>query len=242
MRPFYKYYGSKYILAKQYGSPRHDLVIEPFAGSACYSLYYNCRNVRLYDIDDEICEIWNYLINCSEQDIKSLPDWIESIEHLNTILQPAQQLIRRWLWCAPTANGRRKLSKRYHISKDRGDWNSIWSTAVKRRILQQKPLIANWTIDKCSYEHIPNVEAHWHIDPPYNSKAGQAYRHNSRDINFTHLAEWCKSRNGTVDVCEMEGADWLPFTTLCSVINTRRRKYTEVVWRKGYTERQLELF
>ena len=229
MRPMFKYYGSKWNLAQHYGPPRKNLVIEPFAGSACYSLYWNCRNVKLYDIDDEMCAIWDFLINCSENDIKDQPDWIESIEQLESMPVDIQRLVRRWIWHLPTTEGRISLGS-YTRNKaiGRSQWGAIWSPISKERIIKQKPHIKNWTIEKLSYENIPNINAHWHIDHPYDSKAGRAYRHSN--INYKHLAEWCRSRQGSVDVCEMEGANWMDFKPLRKILNTARRKYTEVVW------------
>ena len=98
MRPFFKYYGSKWNGAKHYGPPKYELVIEPFAGSACYATYWEVPHVKLYDISDEVCAVWDYLINCSEQDIKDLPDWIEGREHLLGLPYAPQRLIARWIW------------------------------------------------------------------------------------------------------------------------------------------------
>lgn len=230
-RPMFKYYGGKWKLAKYYGPPRRDLVVEPFAGSACYSLYWNCRNVKLYDKDDEVCQLWDYLINCSENDIKALPDWIENINELFELKYAEERLIVRWLYlCTPKKTPRTTdlaFYKRHrHYRKD------FWGYHTKQRILRAKPLIADWSIDCCSYEDIPNTEAHWHIDPPYNSKPGQQYRHNSKSIDYNHLAEWSKERLGEVDVCEKEGADWLPFRQLKTIQPTTFRKstYNEVYW------------
>ena len=50
------------------------------------------------------------------------------------------------------------------------------------------------------------------MDPPYNNAAGKKYA--TSTVNYTHLAEWCRSRHGQTIVCENAGADWLPFTTL----------------------------
>jgi len=33
-------------------------------------------------------------------------------------------------------------------------------------------------------------------------------------VNYTHLADWCQSRQGQTIVCENAVADWLPFKTL----------------------------
>lgn len=44
LHPFFPYYGSKWSLGPLYPAPRHDRIIEPFAGSACYSLHHPERD------------------------------------------------------------------------------------------------------------------------------------------------------------------------------------------------------
>ena len=244
-RPMFNYYGSKWLLAVYYGPPRRNKVIEPFAGSACYSLFWNCRNVLLADISPEICQVWDFLINCSEQDIKSLPDEIKDAEHLHSIPMPAQLLIRRWIWCLPIIKDTHVTMNRYHKHKhERDKQRTIWSRKTKGRLIAQKELIANWKIVNEPYWRLPNEEAHWHIDPPYNNKAGKAYEFNCDGINYEALGKWCKSRKGSIDVCENYGADWLPFEVLKSKhIGYTRVPRIEVVYReKGYLHEQAELF
>jgi hypothetical protein len=86
-----------------------------------------------------------------------------------------------------------------------------------------------------SYADLPNAECTWFIDPPYVD-AGKNYPCGSKDINYDHLAAWCRSRKGQVIVCENEGATWLPFepciqnkrgATFDSGVSRRR---TEMIW------------
>ena len=233
MKSMFMYYGSKMRMAPLYGPPCHDLVIEPFAGSATYSLKWNCRNVRLYDIDEEICSLWDFLIHCSESDITSIPDVFANIDEVCALPPDQERLVRRWLWILPTVDNVSKLS-RYedqrdgHLMERTGRYGKYWNDRAKRRIVEQKHRIADWRIERLSYEQIPDVEAHWFVDPPYSGKEGRAYRHN--EIDFDHLADWCRARQGTVDVCEKSGADWLPFTHLRTANNMGNAKYREVVW------------
>ena len=251
MRPFYKRYGSKWQMAKYIGPPRRDLVVEPFAGSAGYSLYWNCRNVRLYDIDNDIIDLWIYLINCTVADITKLPDWINSPDDVLSLeVRAEQNLIQRWLSFGTRTPIKPDSSLKvysefvahYRDGKPT-QWNSghaasetaMWSPAVKDRIINQKPLIADWEVTLVDdYSEIPNEVAHYHIDPPYQSQM-KVYS-KEHYIDYTELAEWCQSRNGSVDVCEQSGADWLPFRPLKRNINLRRNKYTEMIWRNERTE------
>lgn len=232
MRPFFSYYGAKYTGAKHYGRPRSALVIEPFAGSACYSSYWNVEHVRLYDVSDAICQLWDWLIHSSLRDVTTLPDQFETFEQVQSLPAGARTLVQFWV-----AKGRAepsgRLSPWYFQYRNAHDCR-VWGPAVKRRLIEQKPLITKWTIERLSYEQIPLVEAHWHVDPPYANEAGSRYPHSA--IDFAHLGHWCRSLPGHVDVCENVGSNWLPFEPLYEVVSTRGRRsgaYSqEAVWRK----------
>jgi site-specific DNA-adenine methylase len=69
----FSYYGSKSKIVDYYPPPKHKRIIEPFAGSARYSLKYWQNDVLLVDKYPVIVEVWNYLKNASEADILKLP-------------------------------------------------------------------------------------------------------------------------------------------------------------------------
>ena len=239
---FFNYYGGKASSAERYGEPRKPVVIEPFAGGAGYSTFWSVKHVKLYDIRRELVDLWQWLIECPDSDIEELPDWIDSVEHLLSIPRPAQDLIATWLVYSGDQIGRFNENRTidfYLKQRELGD-HSIWSPTMKARIIRQKPIIANWTCECMSYEDIPNIDAHWHVDPPYQ-KQMKVYD-KTQTIDFVHLAEWCRTRNGTIDVCEEKGADWLPFLPLHTRNNNANNKYTEMVWRKDYNPRQGDMF
>ena len=74
MRPFWKYYGGKWRLAPTYSKPRSDVIIEPFARSAGYSVRFNAPRVILIDSDPVVIAVWRYLIGASAIEINALPD------------------------------------------------------------------------------------------------------------------------------------------------------------------------
>jgi len=232
VKPFFSYYGAKYIGAKYYGKPRRDLVIEPFAGSACYATRWNARNVRLYDVSPDICDLWDFLINASVNDIEKIPDSFVTDEEFLSLERGPRLLCSFWI-AKGRAQPSQKLSPWYFRYNQSHDCR-VWGPQVKARIINQKPLIANWTVDQLSWEKVPVEEAHWHIDPPYSGAPGRKYPHDS--VDFPALAEWCRSLPGSVDVCENVGADWLPFDPLFEVVSTRGRREgsysSEAVWRK----------
>ena len=113
--------------------------------------------------------------------------------------------------------------------------NSFWGKAIKQRILRQHTYIKHWKIYNKSFENIRDRKATWFIDPPYQV-AGKHYRHGSKYINYSDLADFCKSRTGRVIVCENEGAKWLtfkPFRDIKSSAGNKRSQISkEVIWSK----------
>ena len=248
MKSFFNYYGSKNQGARHYGPPRRDLVIEPFAGSAAYSVKWECPNVLLYDLSDDVCAAWDWLINCSEEDVRKLPIRFKTNEEMNSLPDGPRQVVYWSFWFGECAIGNRlpkwndawaregKLTG--HLANvmgplNRGLSSNMWDERRRDRVIRQKPLIRNWTIECLDYRNIPLRDAHWHVDPPYQCNAGRKYPHN--EIDFDHLGKWCRELPGAVDVCEQEGADWLPFKRLYSMRTTApgtSKKSSEVVWRK----------
>ena len=70
MRPFFGFYGGKWRdTPKYYPAPDHDTIVEPFAGSAGYSVRYADRNVILGEKDAVIFGVWDYLIRVPAHEI-----------------------------------------------------------------------------------------------------------------------------------------------------------------------------
>lgn len=107
-----------------------------------------------------------------------------------------------------------------------------WGEAIRERIARQVEAIRHWQIHEYSYENAPDVPATWFVDPPYAGRAGRYYREKFTD--YARLAEWSKSRQGQVIVCEQEGADWLPFRpfrNIKALDGKHGRKHSaEVIW------------
>jgi hypothetical protein len=71
----FSYYGSKSKIVNYYPEPKFKKIIEPFAGSAKYSLKYWENDILLIDKYERIYKLWKYLQSCSEKDILKLPDF-----------------------------------------------------------------------------------------------------------------------------------------------------------------------
>jgi hypothetical protein len=213
LRPFFCYYGGKWRAAPKYPAPMHDTIAEPFAGAAGYATRYHDRNVCLFDKDPVIAGLWDFLIRSSTEDILRLP-LVEPGELVGElpICQEAKSLIG--FWCnAGSVAPCNTLSK---WARDSGEKGNFWGTRIRSRIALQVPYIKHWQIFNWAFDEIPNGQATWYVDPPYQ-RQGKYYVCSAKEINFPMLADWCTTREGQTIVCEQEGADWLPFTPFATI-------------------------
>lgn len=226
LRPFFYYYGGKYRAAPKYPQPIYDEIVEPFCGSAGYSLRFYDRKVSLYDADPIIFGIWDFLIRSSEEDIMKLPAKIKHVDEIKSC-QESKWLVGFWLNKAteyPCLTPSKWMRDGWHP-------NTCWGEEIRERIVSQQKYIRHWKVSNRKYAYLENREATWFIDPPYHI-SGKRYRFN--DIDYRHLSAWCQDRLGQVVVCEQEGADWLPFREFATIKATTGPKRTgiskEVIW------------
>ena len=229
----FSYYGSKSRVVDFYPKPTEDRFIEPFAGSARYSLKYFEKDVLLIDKYEVVVKIWQWLQRCSPNDINSLPRLSKGMDLRDCNLSEEEMLFLDM--CAGIAS----TSPRYKISGFAGEQNGRKNRF--KRIADQLFKIRHWKIEQGSYEDIPEQKATWFIDPPYQV-GGHAYVENK--IDFNSLADWCKSRNGQVIVCENTKADWLPFLPMADMRGANQKFTVEAIWTNTptiYNNQQLKL-
>lgn len=239
LKPFFSYYGAKFSISKHYPEPQYKTIIEPFAGSAGYACRYPHRQVILYDLFDDICSLWDYLIHVGEEEIKKLPliHPDQLIDSLN-ITKEAKLLIAYWAGYANTYRSK-KMSKTVYKYQQLFPYQvKGWGEATKARIIRQLPYIRHWKIIKGCYTEIENTKSTWFIDPPYQVK-GCKYAKNK--INYENLAAFSLERKGQVIVCEQMGAEWLPFEPFKEIRNNHNKTTREAVYLQESTE-QLQLF
>jgi hypothetical protein len=226
LQSFFLYFGSKSKLAPRYARPRHDTIIEPFAGSAAYSVRHHHKRVLLFDKDPVVVGLWSFLLRSSPRDILALPELEpgQRVEEL-AICQEARWLIGRWIDFGAKA----PASKRTPWASDERHQHNVWGRTVRARLAMQVGKIRHWTITHGSYFDAPDIEATWFVDPPYQ-RGGLQYTMSSAGIDFAHLAEWCRSRRGQTIVCEESGADWLPFRPFAEIRSVGKNWTGEVVW------------
>lgn len=215
----FSYYGSKSKIAHLYPAPKYGKIVEPFAGSARYSLLHFENDVILYDLSEYVVEVWKYLIAASEKDILSLPN-VQSKRNIETDF-PHLTDAERWLIGFHLCRGKAVPRK---VGHGQNGWNRD-----KLRIAKNLYKIKHWKIFQRDYLNLPNENerATWFIDPPYqmvnqNPLNSDRYKHST--LNYYSLANWSQRRQGLVIVCEGAGAEYLPFKLLTVVgTNTNNR-------------------
>lgn len=199
------FYGRKFKIANKYPEPKYNTIIEPFAGSAAYSMLYYDRNVIINDIDDRIYKTWKYLISTKSNNVSNLP-FLEKGESLNDskfdyLTEEEKYLIGFYL--NPGSSTPKKSPGNY----------CAWNNKNRDILIENIKKVKHWNITNNDYKKLDNIEATWFIDPPYQ-KQGKWYRYSNKGIDYDDLANWCLSRKGQIIVCENLDADWLPFTEL----------------------------
>ncbi|MBU2061723.1 MAG: hypothetical protein KKH44_07750 [Bacteroidetes bacterium] len=228
----FSYYGSKSKIVDYYPYPKYDKIIEPFAGSARYSLKHFDKDVLLVDKYEVVVDVWKYLQQASEQDILKLPTLKrgETVNDFN--LSDIEKTFIGFY--AKTGNSTPciRASDRTLIHRPK------LQDYQKKNIANQLFKIKHWVIRLDDYKNIKNETATWFIDPPYEY-GGQAYKISNKHLDYNELAEWCRGRSGQVMVCENSKADWLPFRQMAELKGSRY-KTTEVIWSNQQTEYDYE--
>jgi len=226
----FAYYGAKHNLARKYPKPQHDVIVEPFAGSAAYSVKWatDSTHVILYDADPAVVELWHRLQSMTTSDLNALD---RHAAHDAITCDPLVAASGGGTSLAATLAGRSRVI----TPRMRKDW-----PALRKRIERALPRVRRWEINHGAYHEAPTMNATWFIDPPYsvhelgyssvNDASGNGYRHGASGIDYRHLADWCTSRHGQVIVCEQAPANWLPFTAFHEQLNAQNDARTEVVW------------
>lgn len=240
LKPFFTFYGGKWRAAPHYPAPMFDTIIEPFAGSAGYSMRYPDRNIVLIERDPQIAETWRYLMRVTPAEVLSLPDigMDQTVGDL-AVCEEARLLIGWWLKGGsrrpvhrPTGWMRKAAVPGYK----NGGPKSWWGAGIRERIASQVEAIRHWTLAEGDYTGAPDVQATWFVDPPYDNAAGAHYFFGRDSIDYSALAEWCRGRSGQALVCEQVGATWLPFAPWRisrSSTNNGARVSREALWIGG---------
>jgi site-specific DNA-adenine methylase len=228
LRPFFSFYGGKWRGAPRYPTPLYPTIIEPFAGSAGYSVRYAAKDVRLFDVDEKVIGTWQYLIRAPAAEIERLP-LLGPGDHVDdfSIAQEARWLIGWWLNKGMTAPC--YIPSQWMRNPLPGRLLTYWGAGVRAQLARQVEHIRHWSASVASYDSIDLGAATWFVDPPYVGTPGGRYRFSNRGLDYVDLADWCQGRLGQTIVCENTGADWLPFEHLHDA-KAARGVSREAIW------------
>lgn len=222
----FSYYGGKKKLAALYPPPKHNIIIEPFAGAAWYSTLYRDKLIFLNEKYDKLYTLWRWLIEEStREDLLEHSRFYagDTIDRLD--IADGHKYLLGYLINRGSAQPKKTVTK--WAAQAKGNFASTVYYNLQE-IASIVDSIRHWNVMYGDYRDIPNVEATWFIDPPYQS-GGQYYAVGNKDINYNELADWCQSRKGQVIVCENKAADWLPFKPFATM-NGQRKMTMEVIW------------
>ena len=228
------FYGSKKALAPSYPAPTHNLIVEPFAGAAGYSMFWLLKNPELkavlIDKDPLVVQIWNTLLSIDSNDLVNYPDPIKGERTIDP------------LYLAATASGgswaKARKGEPFKITawmaRDFPRLKIRWAEAAER-------IRGRVSVLSKEYQGFPSsINATWFIDPPYQHQ-GHQYVEGSSGIDYEFLGTWVRQCRGQVIVTESEPADWLPFqphhtknsVNTSQTPNMKNVKKKELVWYAG---------
>lgn len=206
----FPYYGGKSIVAHLYPEPVYRTLVEPFAGGAGYSLRHYERDVWLNDLWEPVYQVWKFVT--SPDALRLCRDRIPQTVKIGTTIQnlskPDDPVGLTYLMQSQFAQSAFGMSVRAKVSPFGA---KCWQT-FRARIDWWLPRIQHWRVTNLSYSDLTNVTATWYADPPYQNAAGSKYKESS--IDYGHLAQWCRERQGQLIACDNSGATWLPFRQL----------------------------
>lgn len=219
-----RYFGTKSNKAKFYPTPLYDTIIEPFAGVAGYSLRHWKKRVILVDRDEKIIRVWRWLQKAKANTLLTLP-WNAKIGDNLTKFNYDCKEAYIFFCLVSGSSGSVKLKILNNFQERPFQANK----KRKQEIISIPEHIQDWTFIHGDYHALANIEATWFIDPPYQF-GGENYVQGNKKLNYSELAEWCRSRRGQVIVCENTAATWMDFQSMKITSHNHYHKTTEAIW------------
>jgi hypothetical protein len=235
--PLFKWFGSKWLSAPKYPAPEHELVIEPFAGGAGYSLRHCERRVLLCENDPHLSVLWPWLIGtATEQLIRDIPIDLPEGTDIRTL---------------GLSEGQALLLKNWQRTNNVGDCWTIspwgnkpgqWTANTRARVAEEVGAIGHWTFYRDGLEVISRWRegptSTWFVDPMY--EFNYQYRQKKRH-DYEQLGTLLQAIDGQVIVCEAvcqktnQVPSWLPFELFGERITSRRKATNnhhskELIW------------
>lgn len=232
IRPLFKHFGSKWMGAKHYPPPIDGCpVIEPYAGSAGYSLNHCDRAVTIWEDDPLLAELWRWILGEATPDrVRAIPLHVPEGTDIRSLELP---------------RGESLLLKHWQRTNNVGDCWTIspwgnkpgqWTANTRARVADEIEAVRHWRFARPSFTEV----ATYFLDPPYEFN----YRYRFR-TPFDHAAMATQIRGlpagCLVIACEARcpkthrSPTYLPFRESHVQITSRRQAHEhthsrELVW------------
>ncbi len=222
--PLFKWFGSKWTASKHYPAPIHDFVVEPFAGSAGYSLRHHTKKVVLAESDIHVQRLWWWLIKkAKESDIRELPVNLPEGTDIRTLgLSLGQSLLMK------TWQRTNNVGDCWTVSSW-GNKPGQWTENTRSRVASEFHMVKHWKLDNDAFALLAEAGAPstWFIDPPYQYN----YQYRGAPLDYGRLANLVDSLSGQVIVCEAvcpktgQTPSWLSFEPFRTTVTSRRKAH-----------------
>ena len=220
--PLFKHFGSKWLSSKRLPPPEYDNIVEPFAGSAGYSLRHHTRQVLICESDPHLYSLWVWLVcYATETDIREMPINVPEGTDIRTLgLGEGQALLlKHWQRTNNVGNC-------WTISP----WGSLpgqWTANTRARVAEEIGAVKHWDVARDGLEiiRICTKAVTWFVDPPYQYN----YQYKQPPIDYALLAARLRDARGQKIVCEAvcpktgKVPDWLPFVPWAERVTSRRK-------------------
>jgi ATPase family protein associated with various cellular activities (AAA)/sliding-clamp-loader large subunit len=228
----FPYHGSKGTRAHVYSHPRHDLIIESFAGAASYAFRHWHLSIWINDADPRTYALWCFLTSLEALEVieRYWPSRVAAGQRVSELVDvtmlPAGFVELLRAYANPGTQGTRGVHD-VITTFGAARWSHVksWMRVVVSRVRR-------WHVTNLSYQSLPNLPATWFVDAPFSDHTGNRYRQPGSNINFAELREWCIDRQGQLICCEHASADWLNFKPLPTKSRTGSR--APYLWSKGF--------
>lgn len=218
--PLFKWFGSKWLSSRIYPAPEHDVIFEPYAGSAGYSLRHHEKRVVIWEDNAQLKALWRWLIkDATTSDVLEIP--------IN--LREGTDIRKLGL-----SDGQALLLKHWQRTNNVGDCWTIspwgdkpgqWTANTRARVAEELHAVKHWRFRRPGFDR-PGT---YFLDPPYFYN----YRYRFEEA-FDHraLVERIEAipKSSQIIVCEAACQKtgrvprYLRFKPFASRITSRRKK------------------
>jgi hypothetical protein len=219
--PLFKWFGSKWSAAKHYPPPAHWEIVEPYAGSAGYSLRHAAHPVTLDEINPCLRALWQWLIlYATEALIRDIPINIPEGTDIRALgLSKGQALLCKHWQRTNNYGGCWRVSPW-------GNKPGQWTANTRARVAEEVQAIKHWRLAD-DEQLLISAYTTYFVDPPYQYN----YQYGAKGFDWMALGAKLRAlpTPHQIIVCEAvcpktgRQPGWLPFAPFRSTVTSRRK-------------------